>query len=393
MGNVIDSLTVNSDLTWMYEKCCAEAPEGSKVVIQAAQKVEATGELFYVPVIVNHHGPFRGMLDSGSMACTISSKAEMTLSAAGILPRKQQPRENIILVGCGGLRTQPEGFYDLEMELLGMSYVVPTLVVPGQQDDFILGSNLIKQLTHALKGNDLYWNIAARHDHQCSPEVETFLSMFTNVQRWRGDEVPDKIGTVKLTQAVTLLPRHEHLIWGRLPAKVHLSLGSTVVVEPTTSKAGPRDVLVGRIVTPLWGDRWVPMTVVNLSHKPVTLRRNCKLADVSPCLATEDLDVFQGLQFVPGSQPSAKSQGASCALDPVRALSDLGLGDIKLSHVRLTTLANLSLSSCWSTIRTFFQNTPWIVVRPRGTCIAFILQMSAPFAYRIGGFLRVIIRS
>lgn len=26
---------------------------------------------------------------------------------------------------------------------------------------------------------------------------------------------PDKIGTVKLTQAVTLLPKHEHLVWGR----------------------------------------------------------------------------------------------------------------------------------------------------------------------------------
>lgn len=67
--------------------------------------------------------------------------------------------------------------------------------------------------------------------------------------------VPDKIGTVKLIQAVTLLPKHEHLVWGRLPATVPMSPGSTVVVEPTSSRAMPRSVLVGRLVTPLWGDR------------------------------------------------------------------------------------------------------------------------------------------
>ena len=38
------------------------------------------------------------------------------------------------------------------------------------------------------------------------------------------------------------------------------------------------------------------MTVVNQSDKAITLKRNCKLADVFPCLAVEDLDVFQGSQ-------------------------------------------------------------------------------------------------
>lgn len=52
---------------------------------------------------------------------------------------------------------------------------------------------------------------------------------------------------------------------------------------------------MGRLVTPLWGDRWVPMTDVNPSDKAVTLKRNCKLADVFPCLAIEDLDAFPGL--------------------------------------------------------------------------------------------------
>jgi len=49
-------------------------------------------------------------------------------------------------------------------------------------------------------------------------------------------------------------------------------------------------VLVGRVVTPLWGDSWVPVNVINPSSKPVTLRCNCKLADIYPCIALEDFD-------------------------------------------------------------------------------------------------------
>ena len=40
-------------------------------------------------------------------------------------------------------------------------------------------------------------------------------------------------------------------------------------------------------MTPLWGDGWVPVRVINPSTKLVTLRRNCKIADVSPCVALE----------------------------------------------------------------------------------------------------------
>lgn len=36
------------------------------------------------------------------------------------------------------------------------------------------------------------------------------------------------------------------------------------------------------------------MKVPNLSEKPITLKRNYKHAGVSPCLAVEDFEVFQG---------------------------------------------------------------------------------------------------
>ena len=36
-------------------------------------------------------------------------------------------------------------------------------------------------------------------------------------------------------------------------------------------------------------DRWVPVKLINPSSMAVTLRRNCKIADVFPCVAVEEL--------------------------------------------------------------------------------------------------------
>ncbi|XP_066566330.1 uncharacterized protein LOC136753848 [Amia ocellicauda] len=383
VGNVDESLFDTCDLANLYADSCAAAPKGSRVVIQAAQKIQAFGELFYTPVLVNHNVQLTGMLDSGSMACSISEHAVERLSSAGVLPEKQHPEENIVLIGCGGLQARPEGFYDLEMQIYGVRIVVPTLVVPGQHDDLILGSNVIKHLIRVLKSDDDYWDIASRHDHQSEPEVDRFLSMFTNVERWRGIAAPEKIGTVKLTQAVTLLPRHEHLVWGRLPANVPMSPGSTVVVEPTSSKAVPRGVLVGRLVTPLWGDGWVPMTVVNPSEKAITLKRNCKLADVSPCLAIEDLDAFQGLQVAEkpkdteqqqsqafkqrpnrDKQPDAENPGtnissSACPDTPLtKSLVELGLGDIDISSCQVSEACRSQLTQLLTEYQDIFSKHP-----------------------------------
>ncbi len=66
-----------------------------------------------------------------------------------------------------------------------------------------------------------------------------------------------------------------------------------MIVDPASSKSMPRNIMVGRIVTPLRVDNWVPMKVTNLFDKTVTLKKNCKMADVSPCLAVEDFEIFQ----------------------------------------------------------------------------------------------------
>lgn len=69
--------------------------------------------------------------------------------------------------------------------------------------------------------------------------------------------------------------------------------GSTLIVEPTSSKPMSRNIMVGQVITPFWGDRWIPMKVTHMSDKPITLKKNAKLADVSPCIDMED---FEGEQ-------------------------------------------------------------------------------------------------
>lgn len=119
-----------------------------------------------------------------------------------------------------------------------------------------------------MKGNDDYWKIISAGCKHSLLDYEHFLDMTSCTTRWRGDKVPDKIGTMKLPHAVTLLPQHEHLVWGRLLCNVPVSPGSTVIVEPCTSKTRPRDILVGWVITPMWGNWWVPMKMTNVSSKP-----------------------------------------------------------------------------------------------------------------------------
>ncbi|KAL4009395.1 hypothetical protein ACER0C_003247 [Sarotherodon galilaeus] len=201
-----------------------------------------------------------------------------------------------------------------------------------QRDDIIIGTNVIRFLMHQLKITNDYWRLVSGGG--CPPECEQFLDLMANSSRWRGEELPDKIGTVKLQQSVTLLARQEHLVWGKLPSNVSMSPGSTVIVEATSSKSMPRSIMVGRIITPLWGDRWVPMKVTNLLDKPVTLKRNSKLADVSPCVAVEDFEVFQGT-CQPQKSEQEKEKDDAHLTDLKQRLKQVGLSeiDIDLCHV------------------------------------------------------------
>ena len=47
-------------------------------------------------------------------------------------------------------------------------------------------------------------------------------------------------------------------------------------------------------------DRWVPVRILNTADKAVTLKRHTKVADVSTCIAIEDLDM------IPEAMPAAE---------------------------------------------------------------------------------------
>lgn len=319
--------TLDSDLEQHYVKACAAAPAGAKVIVQNTQRVGSYDKLFYTPVKINNSIEVEGMLDSGSMACTLSEKAELEMLNKMALSDPIPLNQEVVLVGCGGTLSKAKCMYEVEMKLYEQSCIVPVLVVPGQRDDLIIGTNVIRFLMRQLKVTSDYLHLVSSGD--LSPECEQFLDLMANSSLWQSDELPDKIGTVKLQQSVTLLARQEHLVWGKLPKNVPMSPGSTVIVEPTSSKSMPRNIMVGRVVTPLWGDRWVPMKVTNLSDKPITLKKNAKLADVSTCVAVEEFEVSQGT-----SQPenAAQYERTENSPDLKHKLRQVGLTDIDIDQ-------------------------------------------------------------
>lgn len=105
------------------------------------------------------------------------------------------------------------------------------------------------------------------------------------------------------------------------------------MTKPTSSRSAPRGVLVAKIVTTLWGDRWVPLKLINTSNKPVLLRRNAKLADVYPVVALEDMDV------------AVRSEApiAACAQSAVPPTADAGSANDRLRSVGLD---GVDIESC-----------------------------------------------
>lgn len=322
----------DADLEQAYESACKQAPSEVKVIAQNIQALETFDELFYAPVIVNDKFQLKGMMDSGSMACTLSEDAESRMLNANVLPEPTTLTQEIMLVGCGGKVTKPKCMYEVELKVYGERCLVPVLVVPGQRDDLIIGTNVIKFLMHQMKGSSDYWRILSNSTSEQSSPCELFLDVMANTCRWRGDNLPEKVGTVKLQRAVTLMAKQEHLVWGRLPSNAPMSLGSTVVVEATSSKSMPRDVIIGCVVTPLWGDRWIPLKVTNLSDKPITLKRNCKLADVFPCIAVEDFELLQGFSHVQVPMPKKH-----CSPDATHGLKE---------RLETVVLSGIDIDSC-----------------------------------------------
>lgn len=309
------------------------------VVYQNIHKVNSSDSLFYTPVVAGGAVTLGGMLDSGSMACSISEVAEMKLRRAGVITESNRIDVNVVLIGCGGRRVKPKSAFDVEMEVYGCKMLVPTLVIQGQHDELILGTNVIKLILRQSKLCDSYWKAVSGPCTAKDQETERFLSMLSGLNPWRGKDVPDKVGTVRCNSAVCLEPGREYLVWGKLPRHTAVSPGSTVMTEPTSARSAPRGVLVARVVTPLWGDKWVPLKLINTSDRPVLVRRNAKLADVFTCVALEDMDVVEPSEVLLNS----------CTQTGVPAAAEVRSTDDKLKSVGLDSLDihSCDVSECY----------------------------------------------
>lgn len=67
----------------------------------------------------------------------------------------------------------------MNIKLYGVYFVVPFLVVPGQKDDIILGSTVIKHLIQDIKSSSNYWDLASRQKYLFNPDIQHILSTFT----------------------------------------------------------------------------------------------------------------------------------------------------------------------------------------------------------------------
>lgn len=108
MGNGKQTLGRNCEIEQCYVKVCSATPAGVKVIAQNIHRIEPYDELFYAPVNVNNTFQMKGMLDSGSMACTFSEEAEERMLIEKVLSERKLMSQEVVLEGCGGKLTKPK---------------------------------------------------------------------------------------------------------------------------------------------------------------------------------------------------------------------------------------------------------------------------------------------
>uniref|UniRef100_A0AAV2IS10 ribonuclease H n=1 Tax=Knipowitschia caucasica TaxID=637954 RepID=A0AAV2IS10_KNICA len=183
---------------------------GRTPIVQNVQRLQQHDDLFYEIVTLSGRVKVSALLDSGSMECTLSASLVPQLLQEGVINPTLQDTD-VVLIGCGGSRTLPVGVCDLNLEIYGCSVVVPTLVVNGQSEDLIVGSNLLRYVISRLKRD---FQGQCPSVLSCKSDAEQkLLSLMAGVET---EDVSNAIGTVKLRKAVTLEPMTEHLVWARL---------------------------------------------------------------------------------------------------------------------------------------------------------------------------------
>lgn len=114
-GGHNDSSSLNVDVESVYSFYCESVSKDKTVIFQNTIQSMQNDSLFYTSVLVQDKVCLHGMLDSGSMATTLTASVVPQLREAGVLDHELFPPSDIVLVGCGGKQTSPEGMCELKL--------------------------------------------------------------------------------------------------------------------------------------------------------------------------------------------------------------------------------------------------------------------------------------
>ena len=86
--------------------------------MQDLHRLSKTYSLFYTDVTIGNGDVLRALVDSGSIACTLSETAGMKhgQSTPNIV---KNSAEGHVIVGCGGHLVTPSAMYDLTVSVYG----------------------------------------------------------------------------------------------------------------------------------------------------------------------------------------------------------------------------------------------------------------------------------
>lgn len=103
-----------TDIESVYSFFCESVGKTKTVIFQNSMQVDQSSSLFYTSVLLQDRVELQGMLDSGSMATTLSADVVPQLRDAGVLDQDILSSSDIVLVGCGGKQTSPDGVINLK---------------------------------------------------------------------------------------------------------------------------------------------------------------------------------------------------------------------------------------------------------------------------------------
>ena len=117
MSDTNKTLNPQEDMQSVYAESLKSAPPDTVVLFQNTTQLNKADSLFYTCAQVEDEISLQALLDTGSMACTISEEAEQMLKDCGSTSEPISAHPDILLVGCGGVQVRPKCIHNLKMQV------------------------------------------------------------------------------------------------------------------------------------------------------------------------------------------------------------------------------------------------------------------------------------